>query len=301
MKERARCAWEKSTKGLLLTGLTVAAMWLLLLPNHASASGAATIASAPTVAYGQQLFGNTASDDGGKTLSECVDGESWWTLPVLAGDKVKVDYEGGLDYMQVWDVGTTDFNIHTAPSPQQFHIGSNDKEESIVEAPVAGSMPLRFYSVNEEGFCIFDVSGDDYAPGPYDFVASVQHAIATSLTPTSWIYPNSVIWGVASLIDGSPLPDGVVFNVVAKWHSDGDLVRGAWSASTLGGTLLFQLALPPETVGKVVRLAISRPEDSAYQSGKSLPINVRVAGKHKPRRRHHRHRRHRHHHRHHHR
>jgi hypothetical protein len=293
---------RKRASALLIAILTVAAIWAVFSTSSALASGGATISSGPPVSFGHQLFGNTASDDGGKTLSDCVDGESWWSLPVLAGDKIKIDWEGGADYMQAWQVGTTDFNIHTAPFPQQFHIGSNDKEESVIEAPVAGTMPLRFYSVTEEGFCIFDTSGDDYTPGPYDFVANVQHALATALTPATWIYPNTVITGAASLIDGSPLPDGVVFNLVAKWHSSGNLLKASYSAATAGGSLAFQLALPEETVGKVVRLAISRPEDTSYQAAKSAPINVRVApiAAPAPHRHHRRHRHHRHHHHHHH-
>jgi hypothetical protein len=266
----------------------------LAVPASALGSGGAAIASAPTVVYGKQLFGNTATDDGGKTLSDCVDGESWWTLPVLAGDQIKIDYEGGLDYMQAWNVGTTDFNIHTAPNPQQFHIGSNDKEESIIKAPIAGNMPLRFYSFNEEGFCIFEGSGDDYAPGPYDFTATVQHALAAALTPITSIYTNSIVTGTASFADGTPVPDGVIFNLVAKWHT----ASAAYSAATTGGRLSFSLALPPETVGKTVRIVITRAEDTSYQAVKSVPLKVKVANA--PSVHHHHRHHHHHHHRHHH-
>jgi hypothetical protein len=276
-----------------VAGLTLIAC-LALPAARAFAAGGATIATAPSVSYGQQLFGNTATDDGGETLSDCVDGESWWTLPVLAGDQVKIDYEGGLDYMQVWGVGTTDFNIHTAPSPQQFHIGSNDKEESIVKAAIAGSMPMRFYSFDEEGFCIFSGSGDDYVPGPYDFTAVVQHALAAALTPVVGIYTNSIVTGAASLVDGSSLPDGVIFNLVAKWHGSEGPHSVAYSASTTAGSLNFALALPSETVGKTVRIVITRGEDTSYQAVKSVPLKVAVAGV--PSVRHHRHRRHHHHH-----
>lgn len=280
--------------------LTAAAFTLCLaLSPHASAAGGATIASAPAVTYGKQLFGNTASDDGGKTLSECVDGESWWMLPVLAGDRVKIDWEGGVDYLQAWQVGTTDFNIHTAPFPQMFHIGSNDKEESIIEAPVAGSMPLRLYSFDEEGFCVFEGGGDDYKPGLYDFIATVQHALAAALTPVTAVYVNSVVTGGASFVDGTPVPDGTVFHLVAKWHNGRELARAAFSAASTGGVLSFQLSLPPETVGKTVRLAISRAEDISYQAAKSVPVNVKVVGA-PPRHHHHRRHRHRHHHHHHH-
>lgn len=251
-----------------------------LLPTQVLAAGGATIAEGPTVTYGVQLFGDTLADSKGKTLSDCVDGESWWSLPVIVGDEVKVDWEGGADVMQAWGVGTTDFNIHDAPSPQQFDTGSNSKQESFVKAPVSGVMPLRFYSENEEGFCILFHSSQ-VPPGPYDFVATVQHALAAALTPLppTGIYPNSVLTGTASLIDGSPLPDGLVFNLVVKWHSSATKkpTYQASSAATVAGTLTFPLALPKETEGKTVRVVVTRPADATYQAVRSVPLKVPVA------------------------
>lgn len=252
---------------MILFGVAV-----LALPASALGSGGASIASAPTVVYGEQLFGNTAIDDGGKTLSNCVDGESWWSMPVLAGDQIKVDYEGGLDEMQAWGVGTTDFNIHDAPDPQQFRIGSKGKAEAIVKASVAGIMPLRFFSV-EGGLCEIFGGPDEYAPGPYDFTATVQHALAAALTPIASIYTNSTLAGTASLADGTALPDGVIFSLVAKWPT----ASAAYSAATVGGTLAFPLALPPETAGKTIRIVITRAEDTSYQAVKSVPLKVKVA------------------------
>jgi hypothetical protein len=290
--------------------LLVLAIAMVLLPAHALAAGGPTIAKAPTVTFGQQLFGNAATDDEGKTLSECVDGESWWTLPVHAGDKVKIDWEGGVDIAQPWSIGTTDFNIQHSQTLGQFKTGTNFKQESFVTSSVSGNIPLRFYSVTEEGFCVLETSGDVVKPGPYDFIATVQHALATALSPIppTGIYPNSTLTGAASLVDGSPLPDGTIFTLVAKWNSSitKKPTSLAFSAPTVADGLTFPLALPAETEGKTVRLAISRGEDSTYQTVQSVPIKVPVARlpvvkpqkKKHHRRRHHHHRRH-HRHRHH--
>lgn len=271
-----------------------------LFPTQALGAGGATIAEAPTVTFGKQLFGDTLADSKGETLSDCVDGESWWSLPVHVGDEVKVDWEGGADVMQAWGVGTTDFSIHDAPDPQQFDTGSNAKQESFVKATTTGVMPLRFYSEDEEGFCILFHSSS-VEPGPYDFVATVQHALATALTPLppTGIYPNSVLTGSASIIDGSPLPDGLIFNLVVKWHSSATKkpTSVAYSASTVAGGLAFPLALPAETQGKNVRIVITRPADATYQATKSVPLKVPVAYlpvTHRTKK-HHRHRKHKHH------
>jgi hypothetical protein len=287
----------------LLKFVGLAMLAAALVPTPALAAGGATIAEAPTVAYGQQLFGNTLADSKGETLSDCVDGESWWSLPVHVGDEVKVDWEGGADVMQAWGVGTTDFSIHDAPNPQQFDAGSNAKQESFIKAPATGVMPLRFYSEDEEGFCILFHSSQ-VAPGPYDFVATVQHALATALAPLppTGIYPNSVLAGSASLVDGSPLPDGLVFNLVVKWHSSATKKSTslAYSAATAAGGLAFPLALPAETQGKSVRIVITRPADATYLAVKSVPLKVPVAflPVSHPKKHHHRRHRHRHKHKH---
>ena len=148
-------------------------------------------------------------------------------------------------------------------------------------------------------------------PGPYDFIATVQHGLATALNPVTTILPTSVVTGGANLIDGGPIPEGLIFNLVAKWHQKGELFTATYSAATVGGTLSFQLALPPETAGKTVQLSITRPEDPGYLAVKSVPANVKVAPaptkakpkKKKRRRRHkhrHKHHKHKHHHKHHH-
>lgn len=285
----------------MLKSIGLAVLAAALLPTQALAAGGATIAEAPTVTYGKQLFGDTLADSKGETLSDCVDGESWWSLPVHVGDEVKVDWEGGADVIQAWGVGTNDFSIHDAPSPQQFSTGSNAKQESFIKAPTTGAMPLRFYSENEEGFCILFHSSK-VAPGPYDFVATVQHALATALTPLppTGIYPNSVLTGSASLVDGSPLPDGLVFNLVAKWNSS--VTRKptslAYSAATVAGGLSFALALPKETQGKSVRIVITRPADANYLAIKSVPLRVPVAFLPASHRKKHHHRHHKHKHRH---
>ena len=67
--------------------------------------------------------------------------------------------------MQVWPVGTTDFNIRDTSGVQQFHIGTNQKGQAIAKSSVPGNMPLRFYSV-EDGLCELFGPSDDWDPGP---------------------------------------------------------------------------------------------------------------------------------------
>lgn len=255
------------------------------LPSSAAAEGGTSIASAPTVTYGQQQFGNTAT---GAREDRCENKYfSFWGLPVLAGDEAIVDWESVAKYTQLYlmPVGTTDFTFHQTNAVAEQNLSTNNKNQLRYRAPVTGIVPLVFV------YC--EYSSEDPA-GPYTFIASVRHAVFATLAPITNIYKRSTITGSASLVDGTPAPDGMVFNLVAKWHSGREVLRAATSATTVGGNLAFQLVLPPETAGKAVRLAITRGEDGAYQATRSAPANVKVAWKSPRRHRHHRHKKHHH-------
>jgi hypothetical protein len=268
------------------------ALLLLTSPAGAQAAGGKSIASAPVAAYGQQELGNTADD---QFLKEsCNFGSdawrSYWSLNVLAGDLLKIDWQGmpGTE-LRLMPIGTTDFTLFQTEPAVSESLSSNNQSEAQYTAPQSGIMPLYFRVCDPD------------TPGPYSFVATDQHALATALVPMTYAYPNSVVDGSAHLADGSPAPDGLAFNLVAKWHLGDQLLRATSTATTAGGGLAFQLALPEETFGKVVRLAISRAADPSYQATRSTPVNVKIVGSPKPRRRHHRRHHHRrHHHRHHH-
>ena len=144
----------------------------------ALASGGSSIGSAPTIAYGQQEFGNTATD------SPFVDffSNSWWLLPVTAGDKITLDLQSELvncngcfspgptpdvSEEKIYPVGTNDFNVSSA-SPVSDHNPSDTGDlQDIITAPSTGTMPLDFTAYVGN-------------PGPYDFTAYVLHAIVLS-------------------------------------------------------------------------------------------------------------------------
>ena len=255
------------------------------IPASAAAEGGTSIASAPVIAYGQQQFGNTAT---GAHEDRCNNKYySYWSLPVLAGDEAIIDWESVAKYTQLWlmPAGTTDFTFHQTSMVAEQGLTSNNKTQLRSRAPVTGVMPLAFT------YC--EYSSEEPA-GPYTFIAAVRHAVFATLTPITNIYKSSTITGSASLADGTPAPDGMIFNLVAKWHSGREVLRAATSATTAGGGLTFQLTLPPETAGKAVRLTITRGEDGAYQATRSTPVNVKVARKSPRRHRHHRHKHHHH-------
>jgi hypothetical protein len=161
-----------------LVGFAVVA-GAVLLPSAALASGGAAIATAPLVAYGQQEFGNTATDDPGGSCNwnaVLTEGFSWWQLPVTAGDRVTIDYQaefqnfGSLDET-VYPVGTSDFDFaQTDPIDQTNDSGDGVHGQDVFTARQSGVMPLLFDNTD----CV------DGGGGPYNFTTYVQHAIVLS-------------------------------------------------------------------------------------------------------------------------
>ena len=153
------------------------AVSLLVLPAPALATGGRTITSAPAVVFGQQEFGNTATDGASANPTGVFGGcdnspnyESLWNLPVTAGDRITIDYEGDLAGMFLFPVGTTDFDVSQA-SHAESDAGSNQKGEDAFNAAQSGTMPLEFFA-----------GCASTGPGPYDFTAFVKHALVVALS-----------------------------------------------------------------------------------------------------------------------
>lgn len=135
----------------------------------AAATGGRDIGSAPSVTYGEQQFGNTLTDS---QVADCdyTECRSWWLLPVAAGDRVAIDFEGGECLLaQVWPVGTTDYTVEDTDDDAYKYVGQNSKAELVLKATRTGSMPLGFYDNCSRG------------AGPYDFIANVQHGLSLSI------------------------------------------------------------------------------------------------------------------------
>jgi hypothetical protein len=162
-------------KRLTAAGITVCILGLCA--PAALAAGGASIAAAPTVACGQQEFGNTVTDSHAPSCDSTIGpGRSWWLLVVTTGDRVTIDLEGQTEgdgfTADVYKPGTNDFNYASQFDPYATNQNSAaafaDKFELSFTAPSSGLMPL-------------DVSTCD-SIGSYDFTATVSHRLVLALT-----------------------------------------------------------------------------------------------------------------------
>ena len=211
--------------------------------SSALASGGASIASAPTVVYGQQEFGNLASDNGEAPCDisgDPIGGSSWWNLPVTAGDRVTIDYEGDLGGFYLFPVGTTDFALTSTDPFETSHLGSNGKQRAVFTAGRSGSMPLDL-GMNDGCYPVASLDPPAYnmRPGPYDFTAYVLHKLVLSMSARSNRRQHrTYLYVGAHNPDGVPITNGVhaAFQLLygGRWHPTGTYVhwtgraRGKW-------------------------------------------------------------------------
>lgn len=168
---------------------------LAAFPAGALASG--TIAGAPTVVFGQQEFGNTATDSE-TTCPALQEQDSWWLLPAQAGDRVTIDYEGsGVRQERLFRIGTNDFNYPARDqSPFQQTDSGGGNAEAVITIPQTESWPLEFDSWSA---CNSPIGG------PYDFTAYVAHKVIVSLSARRGRAHQTVFTAKLSSPDGAAL------------------------------------------------------------------------------------------------
>jgi hypothetical protein len=242
---------------------------LASVPAHALAEGGKAISTAPSVVYGQQEFGNTASGqflEGSCGTGLFGGGDGWrsyWSLEVTAGDLLTVNWEGtpGTE-LKIMPPGTTDFTLFQTEPIVSEGLSSNLKSQAQYSVPLSGVMPLYFRVCSDYG-----------TGGPYSFTVTSQHGLSVNLPLRPNIRTNSVIYGSAALVSGATVPDGTTFTLTASWSNG----SASYDAVSSGGSLAFTLALPEELEGQTITLALNRTADSQYLAPAAAEIQTHVA------------------------
>lgn len=177
-----------------------------LVPASSATAEGTSIAGAPTVTYDQQMFGNTLN--GRKTEGGCTshpdDGnyDSFWLLAVISGDALTIDWEAQNLGTQFWllPAGTTDFTVDQTSNVVTGNLNQNNKGEVLYAAPSTGNMIVQIHNRNYCGH-------DEDSPGPYDFTASVRHAVVLALPHVSSLRRTGTLNVQVHNPDGQPITD----------------------------------------------------------------------------------------------
>jgi hypothetical protein len=240
--------------GLLLTSVICSPAW---------AEGGASIAAAPAVVYGQQEFGSLSQ---GPNENGCVPlYRSWWTLPVMTGDEVTVDWEtqDSNVYLHLYPPGTTDFTFpQTNPVAESF-LNDNLKAELTYLAPQTGSLPLEFFANSDCGV----------VPGPYAFTAYVIHSVRLFIAHRGRLpLSGTMAVGVHTPV-GEPISDPnlqVMLEIKSRghWYTAG-------TATPVNGLANIAFRLSAKLRHQHVSLR-AVAHGSAYRAASSSAMRVRV-------------------------
>lgn len=239
--------------------LVLAAGGLLLAAPAALADGGRTIASAPRAAWGVHLIGTTV-DAGAPCPARLGSFFSYWTLRVTKGDRVTIDWGAQQKgtVLSLLPAGSMD---PAAPPTDTQTLEEMYGKSELNAAPAArsGVVPLQIH-----GF-VCDGGG-----GPYDFTATVRHAVRLSWAVRHHVRSRARLVVRVRTPDGHPITSRALrVSLQARLH-------GAWRpaghASVSHGRARVRLALRPRRHVRL-RVVASGP---GYLAAGIRPRTVRV-------------------------
>jgi hypothetical protein len=266
-KEHIRMHLPSRLQTAAALGAAVAS--ILASTSTALADGGQSIASATSVAYSSQEFGNTAN--GGQSPNECSDTayRSWWSLSVIAGDDITINWEADSASeddigLHVFPVGTTDYNFLNENAVEVQALNENLKNQLQFTATRTGVMPMEFNTGTGCG---------NPATGPYDFAAYVSHEMILGLPGISQISRHGVV------AVGVHDPDGVALSSPTLRVSLQLLSHGRWqtlgAGDVINGVAKVPIQLSTRLDGEHIRLR-ALATGASYRTAVSRSVTALV-------------------------
>jgi hypothetical protein len=190
---------------LVLCGLCLA---LAMLPTAASASGGSSIASAPTLAYGQVAAGGGLQQE-------------FWHLQLYSGDKLTflADLGSNPEYgtreygFTLYSPSVSDYNLRDATASAEV-APSSGKNEFVLKSPFSGAGTLDICEGVVESTRPCGQLGVDVVTlltgqaDPYSFTATVTHATSLEVSAPTLAQSGSRVTIRASVQSPAGTPEG---------------------------------------------------------------------------------------------
>lgn len=148
--------------------------------------------------------------------------------------------------------------------------GSGTARTAItVQATDANASYLQFFTE------AIRTNSGEYETFPYDFtVQPPLHYLGVAIKPVKRVSANGVLYATANLANGLPAPDGLAFTLAVTWPGGGS---ASYAATSGGGVVGFQLALPETAWTSRADFVVSHPADGTYQGVSSTRLRAQVA------------------------
>lgn len=279
-------------KLIVVTAALTAAVLTLASPVLAFVGGGRKPSQAPLIAIGQHYNGELTNHESDANYNGTRQVAIWRLPPLTTRDVIYVDWHsipasydaGTFPLCMTFGQGIDDYNWGTRFAEAVYgQFGCSTNHGPVYQ--LSGSGTVRTEIVAQENnpdssYLEFFTEADETTPSeyesfPYDFtVEPILHYLGLAIQPTKELSATGTLDATATLATGQPAPDGLTFNLDATW-ADGGIA--SYSATSGGGTVHFQLALPETTYGKNVAFVASHPADGTYQGVRSEKLRVKVA------------------------
>lgn len=269
----------------LLVGVLVCALAVGAGSASAFNGGGRTPGEAPLITYGQKYVGGL--DNHEEDANYNSDTVAIYKLPPLSTrDQLTVNWQvapytsgSGFPIEMLLLQGINDFNwgevfgdAHECCGEPPYRVsGSGTAQTAVtVQETDSTSSYLVFYA---------DASTRSSEPTrlenfPYSFsVEPPRHYLGLSLGSVQKVATNGFLHATATLVTGSPVPDGSAFTLTGTWDGGGVFTT---TATSVGGQITFPLAMPETAVGKDVEFSASSAATSEYQAATSPELSVEV-------------------------
>jgi hypothetical protein len=270
-------------------GIVVALATLVLValigagPASAFEGGGRSPSEAPLINWGQHYSGelNNRKEDANDSYHEIA---LYRLPPVTSHDQLVVNWHelsssGEFPVCMVLAQGINDFNWGTVFGELEYGecgsgsvygvSGSGTAQTSItVQNTDSTSTYLEFFSYAGE------TNSSRFKTYPYDFtVEAPRHALTLTVPSVKTVAANGTLAASVTGATGLPGPDGLVYTLTANWGDDGVSIA---TAASVGGQIVFPLALPESAVNQRVRFIVSRAPDPSYQAVEAPPMSAKV-------------------------
>jgi hypothetical protein len=265
--------------------LAVCGLMLGLSPQASAFEGGGRKPSeAPLITFGQHYAGQLSNHKDDANYSDYEEVAIWHLPPVSTRDQIVVNWHvlpfthsSGFPICLILAQGIDDFSWGTVfgnrrscseEGPSYRVSGSGTAQTAItVQNTDASTSYLEFFAFADE------TNPADYETYPYDFtVEAPRHFLGLAMKPKNKVHANGAIGGAVTLANGLPAPDGLAFYLTVTWGDNGS---ASYTGTTVGGQVVFPLALPESAVNQSATFLVTHPADAAYQAV-SATVRARV-------------------------
>ncbi len=273
---------------VLLALLCVMAMTIGVGNASAFSGGGRSPSEAPLIAYGQKYVGELDNHENDANYTTNHATVAIYKLPPLSTrDQLTVNWqvapfthESGFPVQMILVQGVNDFNWGEVFGETAFHCcggspyevsGSGTAQTAItVQSADSTSSYLMFYA----SAYVESSEPQNYETFPYSFsVEPPRHYLGVSLGAVQKVATNGFLHATATLVTGSPAPDGTPFTLSGTWSNGGVYTA---TATSVGGQITYPLSLPETAIGKEAEFVVTSAATAEYQAATSPKLEVEV-------------------------